>query len=157
MTFSIPKLSALCRDFCKEFDAAAHESELFLAQFHTEDRFRFSNVEQIKNAYLAPYGNFIASLLASLERTDRLSLRLSALLLSTDSVEAVEHQAKTEALWQTYEQYRADVSQYCECTQKYWTDKNMLATQGTAPLVFAMRTLIAAQHRASEAFAEHIQ
>ena len=155
MTFSISQLLDLCRDFCQEFEAIAHEADRFLAQFHAEDRVRFADGETIKKSYLAPYGAFLASLLASLETTDRLGIQLSAILVSTDCIEAIEQQAEINELWHIYEQYRADVSQYCENTQKYWADKNALATQGTAPLVFATRTLIAAVHKAGEAFLPH--
>lgn len=157
MTFSISHLSDLCRDFCQEFDAIAHKADHFLAQFHTEDRVRFFDEEAIKKSHLAPYGAFLTSLLATLEKTDALGIRLSAILIGTDSPETIEYQAKIDVLWHAYEQYRACVCQYCENTQKYWTDKHTLATQGTAPLVSATRSLIAALHKANDAFLLHIE
>ena len=149
-------LSALCRDFCQEIKQITHEADLFLTQFHTQERVRFWDAEEIKEQYLSLYGSLLTAVLSSLERTDGLALRLSQLLISTDCTEAIEDQTTVNALWVAYEQYRADVSNFCESTQKYWTDKSAIATQGITPLVFAMRALIASQNQTHGVFLKHI-
>ena len=149
-------LSALCRDFCQEIEQITREADLFLTQFHTQERVRFWDAEEIKEQYLSLYGSLLAAVLSSLERTDGLALRLSQLLISTDCTEAIEDQTTVNALWVAYEQYRADVSIFCESTQKYWTDKSAIATQGITPLVFATRALIASQNQTHGVFLEHI-
>ena len=157
MTFSPEQLSLLCRNFCEEMQAITHESDQFLAQFHTEERVRFSDVAKIKARHLEPYSRLLTSLLASLEKSDALALRLSALLASADCPDAIEHMPRIEALFSAYEQYRAQVSEYLAQTQRYWTDKDAMGASGTAPLVQATRTLIGAQRQALAAFSQGSQ
>ena len=152
MTFSLEALSSLCLDFREEIARITHETDQFLTKFQTKERFLFSNAEQIKKSYLGPYGRLVTSLLASLERSDRLALQLSALLKSTDAVDAIEYMPRIEELWRAYEQYRSHISTYLEQSGRYWTDKISMTTSGTAPLVEATRSLIAAQRQASKAF-----
>lgn len=154
MTFSLELLSMLCHNFCEEIETITHETEYFLAQFHTEDRFRFSDVEQIKKNYLDPYGHLVTSLLASLKRSDNLALTLSALLASTDCADAIAHMPRVEALWNAYEQYHSQISNYLDRSARYWTDKAIMTSMGTAPLVEATRILIAAQRQTSTAFSQ---
>ena len=156
MAFSFSALSSLCRDFCKEIDVATYQSELFLAQFHTEDRFGFTDAEQIKKTYLTPYATLISSLLASLRRSDRLGTQLVAMLESTDTLEAVEYMERVELLWKAYEQYRSDLSDFLSTSNQHLSNKEILQTKGTAPLVMATRILIASQARAKECFLQSI-
>ncbi len=155
MTFSVDALIGLCRHFCEEIEAITHETDHFLAQFHTEERFRFSDSEKIKNMYLEPYGCLIASLLASLKTSDRLGVRLTALLAAADSPSAIENMPRVEALWDTYEQYRADVMQYLEVSQQYWKEVGAQRATSTAPLVQATRVLIGTQRQAYTVFSEN--
>ena len=154
MPFSLEALSLLCRDFCEEIATVTHETDRFLAQFHTEERFRFSDSEQIKKQYLEPYGRLLTSLLASLERSEAHALRLSALLASTDCAEAVEYMPRVEQLWLAYEQYRNDVTHYLSTSQQYWNRVAAQEVQSAAPLLDATRTFVAAQRQAGAVFAE---
>ena len=154
MPFSNEALLALCGDFCKELEQITHETDRFLTEFHTEERVRFSGTEAIREAYLEPFTRLNTLLLSSMERSDRLGVRLASLLASTDCREAVEQMPRVEYLWCAYEQYRNGVIQYLATSQQYW---NRIATQeiqSIVPLLQDTRALIAAQRQASTVFAK---
>ena len=156
MTFSLSALFELCCDFYDEIETITQETDRFLAQFQTEDRVRFADVEQIKKQYLDPYGALLASLLSSLERSDRLGVRLTALLEATDTLEAIEHMPRVTRLWEAYEQYRTDLCEFLSFSKRYFSDEEAMRTKGTAPLVSSTRILIASQTRTQECFRSNI-
>lgn len=152
MTFSFSALYELCCDFCDEIEFASQEANHFLSQFHTENRVRFSDAEQIKKQYLAPYSALVSSLLASLERSDRLGLRLSALLESADTPDAFDQMPRITYLWEAYTQYRTALDDFFNNSKRYFSDAEAISAKGTAPLVLTTRSLIASQARMLECF-----
>ena len=155
MTFSFSALYELCCDFCGELETAKQESDRFLEQFHTEDRVRFSDFEQIKKQYLPPYTTLVSALLSSLERTDRLGLRLAELLESTDTPDSFEHSPRIIRLWDAYDQYRADLDAFLVESKRYFSNEEAVRQKGTAPLVLSTRTLIASLLRTQACFASN--
>ena len=156
MKFSSSALFELCCDFYDEIETITQETNHFLAQFHTEERFRFFDAEQIRKQYLEPYRTLVSSLLASLERSDRLGLRLTALLESTDTPDAIGHMPRVLNLFEAYDQYRAALDEFLTCSKRYFGDEETIAAKGTAPLVLATRGLIASQTRAKECFRSNL-
>ena len=156
MTFSFSALYELCCDFYDEIETITQKTNHFLEHFHTEERFRFFDAKQIKKQYLPPYGTLVSSLLSSLERSDRLALRLTALLESADTPDASDQMPRIAALWEAYEQYRAALDEFLTCSKRYFSDEEVMATKGTAPLVLATRTLLASQKEAQKCFRSNL-
>ena len=154
MDFSLTALAQLSLDFVEEIDMITQKSEQFLKRFQAEEQIRFSDAAQIKKQYLAPYAELVTSLVSSLERSDALGMRLSALFAAADCHGAIEHMPRVERLWAAYEQYRTDLCEFLASSQRYFSDQDLLSTKGTAPIVSATRTLVASQRRAEDCFAK---
>jgi hypothetical protein len=152
MEFSLTALAKLSLDFVEEIDTITQKTEQFLKRFQAEAQIRFSDAAQIKKQYLAPYAELVTSLVSSLERSDALGVRLSALFAAADCQRAVEHMPRVEHLWTIYEQYRTDLCEFLASSQHYFSNQELLNTKGTAPIVLATRTLVASQMRAKECF-----
>ncbi len=144
-------------DVCRELSVAAiqlqHDGERFLSSFDTETALGLAISDDQAKAYQTAFNSLLFSLLHSIECTDKIGARLSALVALAERPENESIENAIYQKWNLYERYRRMIIQYLENTKPYVARKAAWKEISCAPLLKHTRDLVQNIHAYAEEFA----
>ena len=95
------------------------EGERLLSHFDAETAMVFSAQEQKRKAYVKAFRTLIRALIADIERSDALGIRLGQLLVLAQHPDNEHYEPSIREKWEMYEHYHGMLIQYLEETRDY--------------------------------------
>ena len=139
LTESIMEQCASLSEAAKQIEQDANR---FLSCFDTHTILGLGITEEQEKSYQSAFQTLLFSLLANLEKTDKIGAALSSLVTLSDDPRRECDETFASQMWSTYERYRALIIQYLEDTN-FFIKRNVAQDKiSYADLVSRTRDLI---------------